>query len=241
MSGRESRKSILCDMGIDSSPELGEQRSPAGFTAVPVDAAVRATVAVLHPWWGLTESVADRCRDLAREGYLAVAPDLYRGEVADTPEQAERLRRSRRGTPVWRHIVAVLQLARAEHAPDSRIGVVGYSMGGHWALWLSSQARPEVPQISATVIYYATRACDFRASVAGFQVHLAETDPFVSAASIIAQERALRRAGRPYEFHRYPGTGHWFAERDRPDAFQPGAAALAWDRTMAFLGRYLQT
>lgn len=224
---------------MSSLPGLAELRSPAGFTAVQVDDAARATVAVLHPCWGLTGAITDRCRDLAREGYLAVAPDLYRGEVADSPEQAERLRRTRRGTPVWRHMVAVLQAARAEHAPGSRIGVVGYSMGGHWALWLSSQARPEVPEISATVVYYATRACDFHASAAAFQVHLAETDPFVSTSSITAQERALRRAGRPYELHRYPGTGHWFAEYDRPDAFHSDATALAWDRTLTFLSRHL--
>lgn len=92
-----------------------------------------------------------------------------------------------RGTPVWRHMVAVLQSARAEYARGSRTGIVGYSMGGHWALWLSSQARAEVPEISATVVYYATRACDFHASTAAFQLHLAETDPFVSASSITAQ------------------------------------------------------
>jgi len=138
-------------------------------------------------------------------------------------------------------MVAVLQAARTEHAPGSRIGVVGYSMGGHWALWLSSQARPEVPPISATVVYYATRACDFHASAAAFQIHLAETDPFVSASGVAAQERALRKAGRPYELHRYPRTGHWFAEYDRPDAFQPEATALAWERTLAFLSRHLPT
>lgn len=226
-------------MSTSAAPGLEEQRSPAGFTAVQVDAAARATVAVLHPWWGLTGAITDRCRDLARQGYLAVAPDLYRGEVADTPEQAERLRQTRRGTPVWRRLVAVLQTARAEYAPGSRIGIVGYSMGGHWALWLSSQARPEVPAISATVVYYATRACDFHASTAAFQLHLADTDPFVSASSITAQERAWRRADRPYELHRYPGTGHWFAEHDRPKAFDPDAAALAWDRTLAFLSRHL--
>jgi carboxymethylenebutenolidase len=233
--------SRLGDVGTSESSDLEEQRSPAGLTAVRVDAAARATVGVLHPWWGLTGAVTDRCRELAREGYLAVAPDLYRGEVADTPEQAERLRRKRRDTPAWRHIVAVLQAARTEQAPGSRIGLIGYSMGGHWALWLSSQARPEVPAISATVVYYATRACDFHASAAALQIHLAESDTFVSASGVAALERALGTAGRPHELHRYPGTGHWFAEHDRPDAFQPAAAALAWDRTLAFLRQHLLT
>lgn len=177
----------------------------------------------------------------AQEGYLAVAPDLYRGEVAVTAEQAERLRKRRRGTAAWRQIIAVLQAAQTEHAPGTAVGLVGYSMGGHWALWLASQARAEVPPIAATVVYYAARACDFHASTAAFQIHLAETDPFVSPSGVTAQERALRSAGRPYELHRYPGTGHWFAEKDRPDAFRPEAAAIAWDHTLDFLGRHLMS
>ncbi len=226
-------------MSSTASPQLNEDRSPAAFTAVPVHGAVRATVLVLHPWWGLTDAIIDRCRDLAREGYLAVAPDLFGGEVADTPDEAQRLRRTRRGVPAWRHIVAVLNHARAAQEAAGRVGVLGYSMGGHWAMWLASQARPEVPPIDAVVVYYATRACDFHASRAVFQIHLAEFDAFVSASAVAAQERALRGAGRPYELHRYPATGHWFAEHDRPDAYRPAAAALAWGRTVGFFGQHL--
>lgn len=225
----------------DPSPagELLQRRTPEGFTAARPDSRVRATVAVLHAWWGVTESLIVTCRDLARHGYLAVAPDLYQGAVADTPEQAQLLRKKRRPTPAWRHIVAVLQAARADQAPGSRIGVVGYSMGGHWALWLASQARAEVPPISAAVTYYATRACDFSASSAAFQTHLAETDPFVSAAGLVSQKRAWRAADRPFEVHTYPGTGHWFADSDRVDAYEPEAAHLAWRRTLAFLDESL--
>ncbi|HQR80534.1 MAG TPA: dienelactone hydrolase family protein [Actinomycetota bacterium] len=220
-------------------PDPAEHRTPDGLIVLPRDAGPTATVAVLHPWWGLTEFIADRCRELARAGYLAVAPDLYRGEVASTPEEAQRLRKKRYPGSTWRRIVATVQSARTEHSPDTPVGLIGYSMGGHWALWLASQARAEVPTISATVVYYATRACDFAASQAAFQFHFAESDPFVSASGIAAQERALRAAGRPYEIHRYPGTGHWFAEHDRPEAYQPDAAALSWDRTLAFLGQRL--
>jgi carboxymethylenebutenolidase len=89
------------------------------------------------------------------------------------------------------------------------------------------------------VVYYATRACDFTASHSAVQVHLAESDRFVTPAGVVALERALGRAGRPYETHAYLGTGHWFAERDRIDAFRPDAAQLAWSRTVAFLDAHL--
>jgi carboxymethylenebutenolidase len=189
--------------------------------------------------WGLTEGVIERTRELARHGYLAVAPDLYQGRVATDAPEAAALRRRRRSTPAWRQIVGLLDHARSGH-PASSLGLVGYSMGGHWALWLASQRRSEVPIVRATVVYYATRACDFTASRSAVQLHLAEADPFVTPSGVAALERALRQATRPCEIYRYPQTGHWFAERDRDDAFRPEAARLAWDRTVVFLDTHLE-
>ncbi|MEI2812176.1 MAG: dienelactone hydrolase family protein [Nocardioides sp.] len=118
------------------------------------------------------------------------------------------------------------------------VGQIGFSMGGHWALWLSKQSRPEIPPITATSVFYATRGGDFTASTSAFQFHLAETDPFVTKAGVAHQERQLRAAGRQVELHRYPGTGHWFFEQDRPDSYDSAAANLAWRRTVKFLDRH---
>ncbi len=198
----------------------------------------RATVVVLHAWWGLTEVVTRVCDDLAALGYVAVAPDLYGGDVASTAGEAAALRGRKRSKPMWRQIVAAVERARSEHGAGA-VGQVGFSMGGHWALWLAKQSRPEIPPISATTVFYATRAGDFSASRSAFQLHLAESDPFVSPSSIARQERQLRAAGREAELHYYPGTGHWFFEWDRPDAYDPEAASLAWGRTVEFLDRCL--
>jgi carboxymethylenebutenolidase len=62
-------------------------------------------------------------------------------------------------------------------------------------------------------------------------------DDFESQADIDELEGNLRRAGRPVTFYRYPSTGHWFFEPDRPQAFNQAAATSAWDRTLAFLRR----
>jgi carboxymethylenebutenolidase len=193
---------------------------------------------VLHSWWGLTQGTTDVCDDLAALGYVAVAPDLYQGKVASTPEEAAVLRSRRRSTPMWRQIVQALESTRSRYGAQA-LGQIGFSMGGHWALWLAKQLQPEIPPISATVVYYASRAGDFSTSVSAFQLHLAGADPFVSPASIARVKRQLRLAGPVAEFHEYPGTSHWFAERDQADAYRPAAAALAWERTVAFLDRYL--
>ncbi len=213
------------------------ERSTPAYVAAP-SRRPRATVAVLHAWWGLTEVVTGVCDDLAEQGYVAVAPDLYAGVVATTPEQAAALRARKHSTPMWRQIVTAIEQARSDHGAEA-VGQVGFSMGGHWALWLAKQSRPEIPAIAATTVFYATRAGDFSASRSAFQFHLAELDPFVTASGIARQEHQLRAAGRPAEFHHYPGTGHWFYEWDRPDAYEPHAARLAWQRTLDFLDRHL--
>ncbi len=193
---------------------------------------------MLHAWWGLTDVVTGVCDDLAELGYVAVAPDLYAGDLAATPAEAAVLRARKRSTPMWRQIVRAVEQERVSHGAMT-VGQIGFSMGGHWALWLAKQSRPEIPPISATTVFSATRAGDFTASRSAFQFHFAETDPFVSPGSIIRQERQLRTAGRVVELHHYPGTGHWFFEWDRPDSFDAGAADLAWQRTVDFLDRYL--
>lgn len=218
---------------------MTSERTRESYVAVP-DGPARATVLVLHAWWGLTGVIAGVCDELAEIGYAAVAPDLYGGEVASTAEEAAALRGRRRRVPMWRQIVTNLGSVRSESGAPA-VAQVGFSMGGHWALWLARQARPEIPQIAATTVFYATRSGDFSSSRSAFQFHLAESDPFVSTASIAHQERQLRADACDVEIHRYPGTGHWFFEWDRPDAFDAVAAALAWRRTTAFLDRRLPT
>ena len=72
------------------------------------------------------------------------------------------------------------------------------------------------------------------------QFHLAEQDDYVADSGVKKLRRSLAAAGREAAFHTYPGTGHWLFESDRPDAFQPEAAELAWGRTIDFLRQRLQ-
>jgi carboxymethylenebutenolidase len=111
-------------------------------------------------------------------------------------------------------------------------------MGGHWALWLSQ--RPGLP-IGATVTFYGARAGDYSASRSAFQGHFADQDEWVSEAGLKKLRQSLEAAGRPAEFHTYPGTRHWFFESDRKDAFDPNAAELAWERTIRFLRKHAGT
>jgi carboxymethylenebutenolidase len=132
-----------------------------------------------------------------------------------------------------RTVAAALTRLRGEPGVTaSSLGVVGFSMGAFYAL----EATGDDPSIVATVLVYGTgRDRDWSSSNASFQGHFAENDPFESAETVAALESSLRAGGRRTEFHTYPGTGHWFMEPDRADAFDEAAAALAWGRTVAFL------
>lgn len=139
-------------------------------------------VLVLHAWWGLTDGVRDYCDRLARAGFVALAPDLFDGRTATTEPAARALREaSMRGRrePAYRVLLRELE-ALAARATGDRLGVVGFSMGGHWALLLAQRAgRP----IGATVVHYAVRGGDYGASRSGLLVHLADDDPWVSTAA----------------------------------------------------------
>ena len=187
---------------------------------------------------GLSGFFRGVCDRLAREGFVATAPDLFEGQVATTVAGARQLRAKRKREPTYKTLIrAIEELSDHPAVQGSGIGVVGFSMGGHWALWLSQRA--ELP-IAAAVTFYGARAGDYSSSRAAFLGHFAETDDWVSDAAIKRLGTSLEKAGRAADFFVYPGTGHWFFESDRPDAFDPGAAESAWERTVPFLRKHLE-
>lgn len=208
---------------------------PPHYLALP-KAGEGPGVLVLHSWWGLNAFFKGLCDRFADAGFVALAPDLYDGRVADSVAAARRLRAettARRRTPAYKTLIAAIDhLVAAEITRGPQISVVGYSMGGHWALWLAQ--RGELP-IRATVVFYAARNGDFRNSRSRFLFHFADRDEWVSAASEKKMKRSLAEAHRQVEYFDYPGTGHWFFESDRPEAFHRQAADLAWQRTLTFL------
>jgi carboxymethylenebutenolidase len=196
------------------------------------DASDGPGVLVLHSWWGLNGFFRDVCDRLAAEGFVALGVDLYDGRVATTIPEAKALRAevgASRREPAYRSLMRMIGDLRSE-APG-HIALLGFSMGGHWAYWLSQ--RPELG-VTKTVTFYAARDGDYATSRSAFLAHFAETDDWVSSAGIRKLDRSLTGAGREHTFHTYEGTGHWFFEADRPE-YDPDAAALAWKRTLAFL------
>jgi len=203
-----------------------------GYLALP-ESGSGPGVLVIHAWWGRTPFITRVCDRLAAAGFVALAPDLYGGPTAATIADAEQLSSSYSADAATEIANAAVSFLASHPAVTGEcIAAVGFSLGGSWALSLSS-SRPD--DVRAVVTFYGAGEVDAAISRASYLGHFAENDPYESDEYILPLEDQLRAAGRPVTFHRYPDTGHWFFEDDRPDAYNADAAALAWERTVAFL------
>ncbi len=209
------------------------QSPPEGFMAVPSTGSGPG-VLVLHAWWGLNETMKDFCTQLADEGFVAFAPDLYHGRVAETIEEAEGLvqamneDRERPGQEVAQ--AAAFLSERAEESEEG-LAVIGFSLGAAYALDLAAE---EPERIGKVVLYYGVGPADHSKARAAYLGHFAEEDPYEAPEYVAQLEDELEEADRPVTFYTYAGAKHWFCEPDRPE-YEEEEARLAWERTVAFL------
>jgi carboxymethylenebutenolidase len=193
-------------------------------------------VLVLCSWWGLNRFVKDFCGTLADHGFTALAPDLLHGEQPDTEARGHSALAELDADELTGLVISSAHLLRSATGDAARpIGVVGFSMGASLAYWLSARLPRSV---AGVVAFYGAQSIDFEAARASYQGHYAEDDPWVSDDDRVLTESFVRLSGLDTEFHLYPGTRHWFMEAGSPH-HDPAAAALALERTLAFLHRHL--
>lgn len=202
------------------------------YVSVPPEGRQGPGVLVAHAWWGLNPTFRDLADRLAAEGFVALAPDLYGdGRIATTPDEAEAQVESTQGEAIGRRLDEGLdRLLEHEAVLGRQVGLIGFSLGAFWGLWLA-QRRPEV---AAVVSFYGTRDGDYSKSHAAYLGHFAPGDEWEPDEGVDALEPSLREAGREVRLYRYAGTKHWFFEPDRPE-YDANAAELAWQRTVEFL------
>jgi carboxymethylenebutenolidase len=204
-----------------------------GYLATPENPNGKAVV-VLQEWWGLVPHIQDVADRFAAAGYLALAPDLYRGERTTDADVAGRQMMSldiERAEKDLRGAIA----AAAERAGVERVGVIGFCMGGQLAL-LAATASPSA--VGAAVDFYGIHPKikpDFSRLECPVLGLFAENDEYVGAEAVAGLVAAIEGAGKRIEHHIYPGVGHAFFNDARPEAHDAAAAADAWERSLAFL------
>ena len=214
-----------------------------GYLAVP-DGGRGPGVVVLQEWWGLVPQIKGVCDRLASEGFVALAPDLYHGEMAEHTEmdRAGELMTSLPPDRAARDMSAAIDhLLSLDTTSGNTVGVIGFCMGGMLTLLIAAQ---EGDRVAAAVPFYGAPlgdgAPDWSGLTAAVEGHLAENDDFFPPEAINALGAELREAGRDVVFHVYEGTGHGFANEENPlGTWDEAAAATAWARTLAFLGAHL--
>lgn len=198
-------------------------------------------VLVLHEWWGLNDHIKDLARRFAAEGYVALAPDLYSrfgSKVAQTPQEAANLMAAVSSQAVLRDLNAATAWLKAQPFVDAwLIGIVGFSMGGTFAL---SQAAHHSDLKAAVVFYGKVPPIEtFDYLLCPVQYHYAGKDQWVTRQEMERLKQGLAQYGKPGEVQVYPEADHAFFNDTRPEVYRAQDAALAWQRTAGFLRAHL--
>jgi carboxymethylenebutenolidase len=196
-------------------------------------------IVVIQEWWGLVphiESVADR---FAAAGFVALAPDLYHGRSTKSPDEAGKMMMAMRVEEAERDLAdAVDYVASHGQTSSSKVGTIGFCMGGALSLFAASKN----PKVGACVVFYGGHP-KIRPDLDALQAPVlgiyAGRDGFVSPAVVKDLDDNLTRLGKRHEFHTYANADHAFFNDHRPEVYDEAAAADAWAKTLAFFRREL--
>ncbi len=183
---------------------------------------------VLQEWWGLVPQIRAVCDRLARAGFVALAPDLYRGESTTDPDEAGRLMMALEIDRAGRDLEATVEALRRESATTgSRVGCIGFCMGGQLALYAACR-RSEIGAVVDCYGVHPNVLLDLEACRAKVLGVFAENDEFISRADVQRLDEALSNAGVEAKLLTYAGVQHAFLNEARPDVFDADTAAEAW-------------
>ena len=218
-------------------------KSVNGYLTEPAAGAKAPGMVVIQEWWGLNDQIKGVADKLAKAGYRALVPDLYRGKTALDANEAQHLMQGLNfGDAAAQDIRGAVQYLKK--SGSAKVGVTGFCMGG--ALTVLSAVN--VPEADAGVIWYGypplqyVDASKIKMPLLG---HWAKHDQAFAIGGVDELEKKLRAANVKFEFHRYD-CKHAFANETADQKkldmlkYDPKAAEQAWKRTMEFLAKHLK-
>jgi carboxymethylenebutenolidase len=206
-----------------------------GYLATP-DTGTGVPLVVIQEWWGLVPHIKDVCDRFAAEGFLALAPDLYRGESTTEPDEAGKLMMALNMAEAAKDLSGAVDEVSLRAGGD-RVGITGFCMGGGLAL-VSATQRPD--KLKACVPWYGLipwpdAQPDWDALDAVVLGHYAEKDGFFTPDAARDLEDDLRRRGKEVEIVIHPGVDHAFFNDTRPEVYDAAESLAAWQQTVGFL------
>jgi carboxymethylenebutenolidase len=195
---------------------------------------------VIQEWWGLVPHIESLCERFAAEGYVALAPDLYAGRIAEEPDEAARRMQELQVVDAAGVLVgAIDHLLALDAVTSQQVGLVGFCMGGALALVAANEA-PD--RVAATVPFYAVfwyGEPDLSQVASPVLMHIGAKDEAVPVERVEEVADRVRAAGAPVSVLVHEGAGHAFMNDGRPEAYAPEVAAAAWQDTIEFLRDHL--
>jgi carboxymethylenebutenolidase len=209
-----------------------------GYLARPDDSASHPGVIVIQEWWGLDPHIRDVADRFAREGFIALAPDLYHGEFATEPDEARKLAMAMNREQASHDLggAARYLLSLPDVAPK-KLACIGFCMGGSMTLMLASNT----PEIAAAAPFYAgfqPSAEELAKIQAEMFCAFGADDAGIPMENVKKFEGILKDAGRNAVVKVYDGAPHSFFNDTKP-SYRPDAAKDAWERSLALFRRVL--
>ena len=209
-----------------------------GYLSIP-ESGTGPGVIVIQEWWGLVDHIKNVCDRFAAEGFVAIAPDLYHGQTAKSPDEAGKLMMALRIDKAEKDLSGAVQyLLDKSSTVGDKVGVVGFCMGGALALYAATKNS----QVGACVVFYGGHPNvkpdlpNLHSPVLGIY---AERDGSVTPALVRELEKQVKALGKVIEVHIYPETDHAFFNDSRPEVYSAEASADAWRRTIEFFRKQL--
>ena len=211
----------------------------SGYLSAPSGGAKKPAIVVIQEWWGLNDFVKKKTDEFASRGYVALAPDLYRGKVASDPDTAHQLMRGLPEDRAMRDLKgAVAYLKSRPDVDGAHVAAIGWCMGGGYSLSLALAE----PTLAGAVVDYGRLLTD-DATIASLKVPLLGNfggkDQGIPPESVREFERKAKAAGKSVDFKIYPEAGHAFASAPTQASYRADDAKDADSRTDAFLRRVL--
>jgi carboxymethylenebutenolidase len=195
---------------------------------------------VIHEWWGLNDWVKQQADHYADLGYVTLAIDLYRGQVATTPDQAHEIMRGVPEDRAQRDLLAATAYLRSQDFVNGkRIGVIGWCMGGGYALDLAIAD----PKLKVAVINYGHLAADdatlkkIHASVLGI---FGGQDRGIPPADVKKFDKQMKALNKKVDVHIFPDAGHAFENPNNTQGYRKDDAEQAEKITEEFLAKNLK-